>query len=404
MRPPTLNCGLSGTTGRCGIVFALQDEIVQKIVRTLNLEVNLAQKGVVIPRTTENLEAYDDLLRGAAHELNFSKSENLEARRMFEKAIELDPKYATAYSALGFNYWLSWVLTYSPESKQSVEQALNLDQRAVALDNSLANAHSALALIYMEDGQYDQAITEAERGVALDPNSASGHLWLAQVLNELNRPTEALAALEKAMRLDPRHPDNYFGQQGWAYTQLGRWEEALSVLKPYGAAYPDNLWSHLWMAQAYIGLGDEHAARAEASKVQRAVSLAPDSAYGYVVLALVMASTGRPPEALGAAENAVRLDPSRGVFCSFMRGWSYSQLGQWEKAIALLKGNPFSNGPWPHVWLAVDYIELGQAEAARAEIAEVLRADPQFSLKLGLAAFPVMQLRAAADLRKAGLN
>jgi len=385
-------------------VFALQDEIVQKIVRTLNLEVNLAQKGAVVPRSTENLEAYDDLLRGTAHELNFSKTENLKARRMFEKAIDLDPKYATAYSALGFNYWLSWVLTYNPESKQSVERALNLEQQAIALDDSLANAHSILALIYVEDGQYDQAITEAERGVALDPNSASGHLWLAQVLNELNRPTEALAALEEAMRLDPRHPNNYLGQQGWAYTQLGRWEEAISLLKRDVAVYPDNLWSHLWMAEAYIGLGDEHAARVEASKVERAVSLAPDSANGYVVLAQVMAATGRPAEALRAAENAIRLDPSRGVFCSFMQGWAYSQLGQWDKAIALIKGNPFSNDPWPHVWLAVDYIELGHDEAARAEIAEVLRLDPQFSLKLGLAAFPVMQQRAAADLRKAGLN
>jgi len=87
-------------------VFAVQDEIVRRIVTTLNLQLNLAQEGIVIPRSTENLEAYDDLLRGADDLLSFTKDGNTKAREMYEKAIALDPKYAMPYAALGESYYV----------------------------------------------------------------------------------------------------------------------------------------------------------------------------------------------------------------------------------------------------------------------------------------------------------
>jgi adenylate cyclase len=82
-------------------VFALQDEIVRRIVTTLNLQLALSQQGVLIPRTTDNLEAYDDLLRGTEYLLELTNDGNARAQSMFEKAIQLDPKYAAAYGYLG---------------------------------------------------------------------------------------------------------------------------------------------------------------------------------------------------------------------------------------------------------------------------------------------------------------
>jgi adenylate cyclase len=119
-------------------VFAVQDEIVRRIVTTLNLQIALSQQGVLIPRSTENLEAYDDLLRGMKDFLSMTKDGNAKARQMFEKAIALDPKYALAYAVLGWNYFLSRMFGFEPDPK-GAEKALQMEQQAVALDDSLGH-------------------------------------------------------------------------------------------------------------------------------------------------------------------------------------------------------------------------------------------------------------------------
>jgi len=260
-------------------IFALQDEIVRRIVTTLNLQLTLAQQGrFLIPRETGNLEAYDDVLRGVQYRLSFTKDGNAKARQMFEKAIQLDHKYARAYSALAANYWLGWILLLSSDPN-GLERAFQLEQQAIALDDSLSIAHSQLAVIYVQKGQDDQAVTEAERGIALNPNFAFGYWALAQVMNNMARPAEALVAVEKAIRLDPRNRDYYVFEQGAAYTQLGRYEEAIPALKR-DLALTNNLWDHVILAWDYIELGQEDTARAEAAEVERRSALNPNSALG----------------------------------------------------------------------------------------------------------------------------
>jgi predicted Zn-dependent protease len=118
-------------------------------------------------------------------------------------------------------------------------------------------------------------------------------------LNNQTKPAEALAALDKAMRLDPRNPDNYLYEQGWAYTDLERWQDAIPPLKRYSARYPDYLWAHALLAHDYGKAGDDDAAQAEAAEVERLVATDPNSAVGYSALASVLNSpgeaSGRPP-------------------------------------------------------------------------------------------------------------
>jgi adenylate cyclase len=256
-------------------IFALQDEIVRRIVTTLNLQLALAQRGFLIPRTTDNLEAYDDVLRGAEYFLSYTKDGNAKARQMFEKAIQLDPKYARAYAGLGFNYYFGWALLLSPDPN-GLEPAFQLEQQAIALDDSLSPAHGLLATIYVQKGQYDQAVTEAERGITLNPNSAFGYSSLAEVMNNTAKPAEALVAVEKAMRLDPRNSDRYLYEQGFAYTRLGRYEEAIPALKR-DLALTNSLWDHVLLVLDYIELGQEDAARADAAEVERRSALNPNS-------------------------------------------------------------------------------------------------------------------------------
>src|SRR5713101_3339286 len=173
-------------------IFSLQDEIVRRIVTTLSLQLDLMQRGTFdVHQTTNNLEAYDDFLRGCEFYWSFTKEGNAKARQMFEKAIELDPKYAHAYSSLGSNYWLGWAVQSSPDPN-ALDRASQLAQRAIALDESLPRAHIVLSYTYLYKRQYDQATTEAERAVALDPNSALGYEALATIVGESGKPGETI--------------------------------------------------------------------------------------------------------------------------------------------------------------------------------------------------------------------
>jgi len=393
-------------------VFALQDDIVRRIVTTLNLQLALSRQGVLVPRTTENLEAYDDLLRGTEELITETTNGNAKARQMFEKAIALDPKYADAYALLGTNYFVGWILAFDPDPN-GLDRALQLEHQAVALDDSLAYAHSVLAGIYVHKGQNIQAVTEAQRGIALDPNSAQGYVWLAEVLTNQGKPAEALVAIEKAMRLDPRNPDNYVHQQGVTYYQMGHWKEAIPILKRDLTHSPNQLWGHTCLANAYTMVGDEVDARAETAEIERAISLSPKSPVGYMALADVLNIQVKPAEALVAVETAMRLDPGNN-HDNYLeeQGFAYTLAGRWKEAISVLKRS-LARDPddfWPHALLAVVNIELGHDQAAQAEAAEVLRLNPQFTLETFLPRVGpkgrvlAKQASFRADLRKAGLK
>ncbi len=254
--------------------FARQDEIVRRIVTTLNLEVDLSQRAVFVGtgggRTT-NPGAYDAYLRGKKYASSMTKEDYLKAEQMFEKAIELDPKYAAAYVSLGYTLRFQWNWLWN-EDPDPLDHAFQLAKQAIALDESLASAHGLLSAVYLSKAQFDQALGEAERAVALDPNSADSYNVLAFVLDYFGRPAEAVAAAEKAMRLDPRHRDQYLIWVGLAQTQMGHYSEAIPTVKQFQASYPNMLGSGFcftYLMVDYIELGQEKEARAEAAALLR---------------------------------------------------------------------------------------------------------------------------------------
>ncbi len=249
-------------------IFSLQDEIVRRIVTTLNLQLDLMQRGTDVRQTTDNLEAYDDFLRGLEYRQNLSADGNAKARQMFEKAIVLDPKYARAYADLGFSYWMDWIFQWSHDP-HTLDRAFQLEQQAIALDDSLPVAHMALGETYLYKRQYDQATAEAERAIALDPNSAVGYRALADIMDFSGKSAEAVGLVEKAMRLDPRNRDLYLFLEGKSYNQMGRYEEAIPILKRHLARYPNSLGAHYNLVVDYTELGREDEARAEAAELLR---------------------------------------------------------------------------------------------------------------------------------------
>jgi TolB-like protein/DNA-binding winged helix-turn-helix (wHTH) protein len=252
-------------------VFALQDEIVQRIVTTLKLRLTLWEQGILVHKTTDNLEAYDFYLRGLELYSRDTKETHAQARQMFERAIELDPQYAAPYAFLG---WISYeeVVFHGIQDPQALERAFALAHKAVALDDSLAEARHLVAYSYLFHKQHEQAIAEAERTIALNLNRVECYASMAQILIYAGRPAEAFGWMEKAMRLNPHYPAFYLHILAQAYGWMERYEEALATWKSYLLRSPGGplaLGAHLSLAAIYSVLDRGEEARAEVAEVLR---------------------------------------------------------------------------------------------------------------------------------------
>jgi TolB-like protein/Tfp pilus assembly protein PilF len=429
-------------------LFALQDEIVQKIVTTLGLQLRLQEQGWVVRKHTDNLEAYDYFLRGMESWYRFTKEANAQAQQMLEKAVALDPQYAEAYTWLGMTHFLEWTWRWSVDP-QTLEHALALAQQAIALDDSLPVAHSVLSFVYTRKQQFDQVLAEGERAIALDPNYADSYAFQAEVLSYAGRPEEAIRMVEQAMRLNPRYPFFYLLELGFAYNLTGRHAEAVAAMKEvlsrspkYFGAHFNLALSYLWqwafqqsldpqtleqalaMAQRTFALSDSPQGHAilgivylwqkqyeqALAELERAIAFNPNLANGYGILAEMLSRVGRPEEALRMVEQALRRKPLvADLHLSFI-GAAYDLAGQPEEAIAPLKQylTRYPNNLGAHLTLAAVYSELGHAAEARAEAAEVLRINPKFSLEVHRQREPIkdpaLLERHLAALRKAGLK
>ena len=249
-------------------IFALQDEITEKIVAALEVKLTEGEQEQVARRYTENLEAYDYFLRGRAYQASATNEDNARAREMFERAIELDPTFAGAYAQLSYSHFRDWRYQWSKDPQAS-EWALKAAQKAVALDDSLPLAYMYLGWAYVWKKQYEQAIAEAERAIALDPNFAEGYVRLGQILNLAGRPEEGINMVKKAMSLDPHYPPHYLFFLGFCYYAMGQYEEAIAALKRSLARNPDHFSPHRALAVIFSELGRKEEARAEVAEMLR---------------------------------------------------------------------------------------------------------------------------------------
>jgi adenylate cyclase len=431
-------------------LFALQDEIVQKIVTTLKLQLSLEEQGYIVRKRTDNLAAYDAFLRGKESFSRLTKEGVSQAQTMYEQAIALDPHYTEAYAWLGLTHYHEQLWRWSADPQQSLEQALALARQAIGLDDTLPDAHSLLAKVYAVQRQYDQAIAEGERAVALDPSNAESYAGQAEVLNFAGRPEHALHAVAQAMRLNPRYPPWYLFEVGWAHQLTGRYAEAIATQQEVLRRSPHFLSGHLSLAYSYLlqwvsqqspdgqtlepavaaiqralALNDSwslnhitlghislHQQRYDDARgaMERAIALDPNEAWGYAALAEVLSRMGRREEALVAADKALQRKPVIEAIHLLNLGIAYALIGRTEEAVTPLKQylTRYPNMLSAHLTLIAVHSELEQTAVAQKEAAEVLQLNPNFSLEVHKQRMPikdpaVLEQHIAA-LRKAGLK
>jgi adenylate cyclase len=250
-------------------IFAIQDEITKNIITALQVELREGEEARVYGRGTGNLDAYLKLLQGREHSNRFNREGNILARQMYEEAIVLDPEYAVAYLRLSATHLMDLIYGSSKSPQRSLVQAEELIKKALALDESLAEAYSFLGRIYLTKRQYAKAVSEGERAIALAPNSAFAHAALAFTLHFAGRPEESLGLYKKAIRLNPIPRSWYLTGLASSYRMMGQYREAIALFKKVLRSNPDHLLAHMGLASAYSLLGREEEARAEAEEVLR---------------------------------------------------------------------------------------------------------------------------------------
>jgi TolB-like protein/Tfp pilus assembly protein PilF len=248
-------------------VFAVQDEIIRKVVAEIAVETTWGEMGRLMTYSTENFEALDCQLKAYSLYQRFEKESNAQARELLERAIELDPKYAFAMALLGYIHLEDARQGWVDNPGESFKQAEELANRALAIDDTVFMAHMLLGGIYQHKGLYEQAIAARQRAVECEPNNAVAINSLVQALIFAGRPEEALKLSGKAMRLSPYPPPYFFFNAVMANYLTGRYEGAIIEFKNKLEHFPSSSrldLDRLWMIASYMELGREKEARSEA--------------------------------------------------------------------------------------------------------------------------------------------
>ncbi len=250
-------------------IFALQDEVTRNILTAMQVKITEGEQALHRDRGIRNLNCYLKLLEAKNYANRFDIEGNNLARRMGEEALAMCPESSSTYELLAITHMMDYWLGSTKSPQESIEKAIELARRAIALDDAYAQPHGVLSFLYSIKREYEKALAEGERAVALDPNGADVYAWYAISLTFAERPEDAIPLFQKAIRLNPFGPAWYFFNLGSALAYTGRFEEAVSAYKKALQRSPDNLLAHVLLAATYSMMGREKEARVEAAEVLR---------------------------------------------------------------------------------------------------------------------------------------
>jgi TolB-like protein len=250
-------------------IFAVQDEITKKIITAMQVKLTEGEQVRSAAKGTKNLEAYLKCLQAQELVSRINPESNALAKQLAEEAIALDPMYAYGYYILAKIHVVDYWLGTSKSPKESLEKSIELQQKAIVLDDTYAEAHACLGWIFSMTGQHDQAVAEGEKAVALNPNSADSHMLFGKILAYAGRYEESIPELQRAIRLNPIPPNLYLYSLGISYAFTGHLNEAITWCEKAVRREPNSLSARLFMAAFYSLAGRDEEARIEAAEVLR---------------------------------------------------------------------------------------------------------------------------------------
>jgi adenylate cyclase len=249
-----------------GDLFQIQDEIALKILEALRVKLTEGERALLIGGDTKNLEAYLMFLKGLEHSAKFNEKDNILARKAGQAAIEIDPKYPSAYRLLALTYLMDIWLGTSEDPKATIKKAFNLLEKVRSLDANSPGYYYLMGQLLLLTRQHDKAIKAAERAVSLSPNNSVFIFGLATIFRYNGEPDKALNLNKKVMRLNPYPESAYYVGLGYSYLSNDKYEESIEAFKKAISVSPDQYLSYRGLAVAYSQLGFEKEAKAAMSQ------------------------------------------------------------------------------------------------------------------------------------------
>ena len=303
--------------GKLDDIFDIQEQVAQQIVEALKLKLTFSERVSLTKRQTLNAQAYDLYLRGEDYLYRLTKRSVERAIQLFEKAIELDPRYAAAYAgcsgAYGQMYWL-----FSRDERYR-EKARELSFKALMYDNNLAEAYTAMGVSYFIWGKFEEAAASARKAIELDPEDFIAHWTLGRIHFANGEYEQAYEMYQRVIKLKPEFL-NAYSDLRMTCQRLGREADA------------------------------DRARNEQLERMPTYLLQNPDDARQRMLYATVLAEVNRRDDAVRECSLAIESSPGDPVML-YNVVCVYSRLGEPQRAIETLRqaiAAGYENFPWLH--------------------------------------------------------
>jgi len=238
-------------------IFDLQDEITQKVVTALDIQLVLGEQARLWAGGTANLEAWECVRMAGDLLIGYRVEDTHEAKRLLHRAINLDPEYAFGWAILaGCNNHIADDPRLSIDERNNIlELVREYAEKALSFDPTCSKAYAQLGLYHLNMGAYDAAEQNASKAAELSPNHANDQAIAAIIMNKCGNPEGALKRIRKAMRLSPFHPIWFLTALGQILRVLRRYDESIDVFLEMIKRDPEHNEGHIGLAEILGEIG-----------------------------------------------------------------------------------------------------------------------------------------------------
>jgi TolB-like protein/Flp pilus assembly protein TadD len=330
-------------------IQSLQNEVAGRVVGALGLKLLPAERALLANARAVDPAAYEAYLMGRLYlYMDTASAATVEKSiEYFRQASDRDPKFAAAYAGLAVAWGLYGQMASLPTAETASQQR-NAAQKALAIDDTLAEGYVALGSASQTDWDWEGAEREFKRAIELNPNFADAHLWYSQLLGLISLNEEALSEIKRARELDPLNPF-IAANVLWRLYYLGRYDEAIADSRKLLEIYPNKWLNHWTRGYLYSAKGMYEEAIVEHRK---ALALSEGSLECLPDLGYALAKAGKTTEALKVLdklrEESKKKHVPAGLFVMVYLG-----LGERDKAFQSLE-RAYEERDMRTGWLLID--------------------------------------------------